>query len=425
MKWAKILLGVLLVWLLFAVFTFGGLNIICDTSVSVNSEVPLSKGGADSCLMIDWNTRRIGFQREHVFRIPGLFYYMSRKTTTMLDSVGIMLRDFSSDPSLKVNAVLKLKRLDGKVLIKIRDCELERTEYYFDGQTFLGYRLDIPMNVFFLKVGILPYKELSLTLSIHEGEREYHYDLEFPMNVAMETIHHTGWPLFQSSEFPWSFTGDAPYSDSDNEPQVAKEYFEQMNRTLLHYALESYAKNHEGHLPPHRTGNIPDENGIYPHSWRVYLLPYVTSDSLNASLYKKIRLNEPWDSEWNRQFHQEIPLCFRDYEDCEDFSKDGNTRYCLVVGGEIPADGPGADFQKIKQHQTVMIAKSRPGCWMDPNHDILAVEAVAGLNQSKHGIHVDEKETAWPAVLTDGTFREFPVKESSAENLRIWLGVDK
>lgn len=205
-----------------------------------------------------------------------------------------------------------------------------------------------------------------------------------------------------------------------NESRFVKE----RDRIVMRYlqtALESYANDHDGQLPPHRTGDGPDENGIYPHSWRVYILPYVE----NLSLFEKIRMNEPWDSEWNRQFHQQIPQWFLGFPDYEGLGEDGSTRYCLVVGGEIPADGPGTDFQKIKQHQTVMIAKSRPGCWMDPNHDILAAEAAAGLNQSEHGIHVDEKETAWPAVLTDGTFREFSVEESSAENLRIWLGTDK
>ncbi len=72
----------------------------------------------------------------------------------------------------------------------------------------------------------------------------------------------------------------------------------------LNLALLNYASAHDGQLPPHRVGTEPDENGIYPHSWRVYLLPYMEQNWL----YKQIRLDEPWDSEWNRQFHEQMPL---------------------------------------------------------------------------------------------------------------------
>ena len=57
----------------------------------------------------------------------------------------------------------------------------------------------------------------------------------------------------------------------------------------LQLALWNYSEAHAGQLPPHRTGNGPDENGIFPHSWRVHILPQIEQ----KELYEKIRLNEP------------------------------------------------------------------------------------------------------------------------------------
>lgn len=51
-----------------------------------------------------------------------------------------------------------------------------------------------------------------------------------------------------------------------------------------------------GSFPPAYT---KDENGKILHGWRVLILPFIEE----RELYEKIRLNEPWDSEYNSQFH--------------------------------------------------------------------------------------------------------------------------
>jgi hypothetical protein len=55
-----------------------------------------------------------------------------------------------------------------------------------------------------------------------------------------------------------------------------------------------------GDLPPLY---IADAQGRPLHSWRVLLLPYIEEHNL----FRQIRLNEPWDSEYNRQFHSQMP----------------------------------------------------------------------------------------------------------------------
>ncbi|MDR3196984.1 MAG: DUF1559 domain-containing protein [Planctomycetaceae bacterium] len=45
-----------------------------------------------------------------------------------------------------------------------------------------------------------------------------------------------------------------------------------------------------------------DENGQPLHSWRVLILPFLREEV--------IRLDEPWDSEYNRQFHSRMPSAY-------------------------------------------------------------------------------------------------------------------
>ena len=61
------------------------------------------------------------------------------------------------------------------------------------------------------------------------------------------------------------------------------------------YAMEKYRLDH-GSYPPALTR---DEKGRILQSWRVLLLPYLGQ----KDLFDKIRLREPWNSEYNRQFH--------------------------------------------------------------------------------------------------------------------------
>ena len=61
-------------------------------------------------------------------------------------------------------------------------------------------------------------------------------------------------------------------------------------------ALHSYHDTYHSFPPAYTV----DEDGYPLHSWRVLLLPFLEENDL----YKKIRLDEPWNSEHNRQFHR-------------------------------------------------------------------------------------------------------------------------
>ncbi|WP_339613403.1 DUF1559 domain-containing protein [uncultured Rubinisphaera sp.] len=66
----------------------------------------------------------------------------------------------------------------------------------------------------------------------------------------------------------------------------------------------------------------PNERGL---SWRVHLLPFLGENEL----YKKFKLDEPWDSEQNRTLISLIPPAFDD-------NMEGKTRIQILTGGEAP-----------------------------------------------------------------------------------------
>lgn len=99
---------------------------------------------------------------------------------------------------------------------------------------------------------------------------------------------------------------------------VMKTWVQQFGRSLrfrikdcarVQDALMAYKREH-GTFPPLYS---VDKNGNPLHSWRVLILPYLDMKEYSYQDNedpKKIRLNEPWDSEWNRQFYDSCPWWF-------------------------------------------------------------------------------------------------------------------
>jgi hypothetical protein len=94
-------------------------------------------------------------------------------------------------------------------------------------------------------------------------------------------------------------------------------------------AMHNYADVH-GSLPPPA---IYDAGGKPLLSWRVALLPYLESENL----YKKFRLNEPWDSPHNAALLPEMPSLFNSFLEPQ-AEKPQTTTYRVFVG-------PGAAFE--------------------------------------------------------------------------------
>src|SRR5262245_326487 len=96
-----------------------------------------------------------------------------------------------------------------------------------------------------------------------------------------------------------------PKPDAKEKERVAD--FKQRARSInnLKQILLAMHNYHDanGHFPH----NILDDNGKPLLSWRVHLLPYLEAENL----YKRFKLDEPWDSENNKKLLAEMPDVFR------------------------------------------------------------------------------------------------------------------
>lgn len=116
-----------------------------------------------------------------------------------------------------------------------------------------------------------------------------------------------------------------------------------------------------------------DADGKPLHSWRVLVLPFIEEQAL----YSEIRLDEPWDSEHNSQFHDRVISVFQ-CPSSADAEPGANCCYA-VIGGEafIPAKAAGSKKGRSMSEITdglsntlAIVEVKTPFCWMDPTQDL-------------------------------------------------------
>jgi len=146
-------------------------------------------------------------------------------------------------------------------------------------------------------------------------------------------------------------------------------------------AIHNYHDANRG-LPPYMTADTASKP---LHSWRVLLLPYIEQ----SALYKQIRLDEPWDSEHNKQFHDKMPSIYQ----CPSAKgkMTGMTSYSVVVGKETAFDAPNSKhtFGKLADgtsNTVCIVERKTPVCWMDPTQEITFAKASEGINVSDDGL---------------------------------------
>ena len=134
-----------------------------------------------------------------------------------------------------------------------------------------------------------------------------------------------------------------------------------INIKQIELALYNYHDDY-GTLPPAYT---TDENGKPLHSWRVLILPYIE----HGALYDSIRLDEPWDSEYNKQFHSLMPSIYF-CPSSESKPRDGFTSYMGVVGPDTISDGTSTtkfDDVTADLSTVIWLVEVHPStCWMVP-----------------------------------------------------------
>jgi hypothetical protein len=125
-----------------------------------------------------------------------------------------------------------------------------------------------------------------------------------------------------------------------------------------------------------------DENGKPLHSWRVLILPFIEQNAL----YQKIRLDEPWDSEYNKQFHNVVVPLYA----CPANKTEGtkNCHYSVIAGGVFTrakkaGDVTGSNMGGISDgiSNTLAVVEVKEAfCWMNPLADVTLEEFVKGIN---------------------------------------------
>lgn len=135
-----------------------------------------------------------------------------------------------------------------------------------------------------------------------------------------------------------------------------------------------------------------DKDGVPLHSWRVLLLPYLDQNGL----YEQIRLDEPWDSEHNKQFHDvDVPVFRCPSSD----SKPGQCDYSVIVGDEtvFKSDPKESNVQTLvdlsdgTSNTICLVERAEPVCWMDPTKEISYKDACNGIACSKKEKEKNEK----------------------------------
>lgn len=201
----------------------------------------------------------------------------------------------------------------------------------------------------------------------------------------------------------------------------------EMNLKELYAAFVEYA-DANGSFPPAFTQN---SDGQKLHSWRVLILPYIGEEDL----YCQIRLNEPWNSEWNRQFWTKTPNVYRcastpvsENETSEE--KAQKCAYSCVLGANtpFPDDGTAVAPKSIIDGGTntiLLVERKTPTNWMDPDSEITVEEA---LEENKLPITERKNFGSWHGsgecvVFCDGSKRFLSEKIDNSV-LALLFGID-
>ena len=176
-----------------------------------------------------------------------------------------------------------------------------------------------------------------------------------------------------------------------------------------------------------------DSEGTPLHSWRVLLLPYLDREEL----YSHIRLNEPWDCEWNSQFWDKTPSLFQcssipvhTESGSANLDKTKRCSFSCVLGTSslFAKNGKPVFPDEVVDgvSNTVMYVERRdPVNWMNPQ-DELTEEQV--LNENELPTTQRRGFGSWHGaggyvLLADGSTRFLSEKIDSAV-LKLLLNID-
>ena len=172
-----------------------------------------------------------------------------------------------------------------------------------------------------------------------------------------------------------------PAVPAAREPARRMQCTNNMKQIML--AFHNYSDSY-GCFPPAYT---VDEDGKPLHCWRVLILPYLEQ----VQLYEQIRLDEPWDSEHNSQFHSEAPSAFRcpsGLGDPDSVPETAGSFYSVIVGADAAFfESQTKSSTKEERENTIfLVERKTPVNWMDPSQEITFETACKGINVDATGI---------------------------------------
>ncbi len=138
---------------------------------------------------------------------------------------------------------------------------------------------------------------------------------------------------------------------------------------MITNALLAYQQN-VGTLPPAFSVD-PREKPLL--SWRVLILPYLGDEA--RELYGKFQLDEPWNSDANKQLENAMPKCFR----CLNSVDSEETSYSVILGQEalFGYGGVVRDLDELRlrpdvytNSQALIVERKTPVVWTRPDAEL-------------------------------------------------------
>jgi hypothetical protein len=155
-----------------------------------------------------------------------------------------------------------------------------------------------------------------------------------------------------------------PAAEAKRDASLREQSVHNMREIAL--AMHKYADAKRTLPPPY----VADKVGTPLLSWRVLILPYLGQESL----YKQFHLDEPWDSQHNKQLIPRMPAVFMSPN--SKVSDQAKTNYLTVRGEDTAFPGTkGIGFAEIRDGLsntilTVEVSDAKAAAWTAP-HDFL------------------------------------------------------
>jgi prepilin-type processing-associated H-X9-DG protein len=182
------------------------------------------------------------------------------------------------------------------------------------------------------------------------------------------------------------------------------------NLKSIGLAIHAYGTKY-GHLPPAYT---VDKQGHRMHSWRVLILEF-----LNADLYTKYDLSQPWNSPANLALAKEMKKD-SPYHCISETPEDASwTSYVMLVGPTAISNGPlGRKCQEITDgvSNTVMVVEMSPSgiLWTAP-YDLNVAEMSFRLNDPSRACVRSRHSNGANVLFADGSVRYFSAGDRSKD----------